>query len=279
MKKELFPLPQKAFALGVTSYVLPASLVCNIEFLTKELDEGRIAFSDIEILFFESHKISPLPKDDVIEKLLSLSKLYGYTYTIHLPLDLNLGTGVNAIAAENLDKLLAVWKRVDRLKPFAYILHCKKPDGVDLSLWQKNTASEISKFSRISGVGSTLCVENIDYPFSWIFPVIERLSLSICMDTGHLLIAGENPLDFYRKYFKFIRVCHAHGTNEGKDHKSLDFFPKNMLKELIKEIRGSYNKKECGQIVFTLELFSWEKVKKSFQICKTFAKNDICSDY
>jgi len=245
------------FTLGVTSYVKPEALLPNIEFIT-----NKGLFGNIEILFFESHKISPLPDNSSIRRLSELSKKHGVRYTIHLPLDLKIGT--LGYKEKNLEKLMAIWEKVKKLDISGYILHCSKPDSNDLDKWKSRVSDEISDFLNISGMPSQLlCVENTDYPFSWGYSIIEELSLSACMDTGHLFLAGKNPLKFYDKYAKRIRVCHLHGADEKKDHKSLRYFPQNMLTQLLDKIKLS-------DITVTLEMFSWNRVIESMKILEEY---------
>jgi len=250
------------FSLGVTSYVQPYALLPNIEFIT-----SKKQFDNIEILFFESHKLSPLPDDAAITRLSELSEEYGVSYTVHLPLDLNLG--VIGSAKENIDKLMTIWDRVKGLDVSGYILHCSKSHTNDLDKWRAIISEEISNFLSVSGMPRRLlCVENIDYPFSWVYPVIEELSLSVCMDTGHLFLAGENPITFYEKYADRIKVCHLHGAAEGRDHKSLKYFPQNMLLCLLDKIKFS-------DITVTLEMFSWNRVIESMVILEEYRGRNV----
>ncbi len=252
------------FYLGTTSYVLPDFLLPNIEFLSENrlfrFAGQELRLGNIEILFFESHRVAPLPKADIIQKLAEYSRKYDITYTIHLPFDLSLGK--QGLEQDNLDKLMTIWELTKELDVFSYILHCNMEKDIPLSRWLSSVEKTIGSFIDKSGLSSKLIsIENLDYPFSSVFPVVKNLSTSICMDTGHLLMLSESPITFLGNYSSYIRVLHVHAVKNGKDHNAFKYFPDSFLSELLAESRSLWG---VGNMpVMTVELFSWDKVNTS----------------
>jgi hypothetical protein len=96
----------------------------------------------------------------------------------------------------------------------------------------------------------------------------------LCMDTGHLLLEGQNPADYYKKHQERIGEIHLHSVDhkqaiiDGRlaDHRQLRDEP--WLLELF-SLLGDY------QGAINLEVFSWEEARAGIEIlhmggnCKT----------
>ena len=96
--KKLNHLP---FRLGTTSFIVPADLLTNVRFLA-----GRVR--DIEVLLFEvDDGDNALPGPEVWVELAELARAHDLTYTIHLPLDLQLA-GDDALRTGSLEKVRAI---------------------------------------------------------------------------------------------------------------------------------------------------------------------------
>ena len=98
-----------------------------------------------------------------------------------------------------------------------------------------------------------------------LLPYIEH-NIGLCMDTGHLLLEGQNPADFFVKYRERIKEIHLHGVDEeqsnidGKlaDHRRL-WGNEPWLLELLPLL-------EDYEGVINLESFSWEEARASIDI-------------
>jgi len=98
-----------------------------------------------------------------------------------------------------------------------------------------------------------------------LLPYMEQ-NAGLCLDTGHLLLEGQNPVDFFVKYRERIKEIHLHGVNEkqakidGKlaDHRRLRANEPWLfeLLPLLKDYEG----------VINLEIFSWEEARASIDI-------------
>ena len=94
------------------------------------------------------------------------------------------------------------------------------------------------------------------------------LGPSLCMDTGHLLLDGQNPADFFAKHRDRINEIHLHSIDreqsaiDGRlaDHRRLREEP--WLLELLPLLEGF-------QGVINLEVFSWEEARASIDILHT----------
>lgn len=210
--KGIFP-----FRLGATSFVFPDDVLPNVEALAEHVD-------DIEILSFESADVSPLPARDTLANLCDLARRHELSYTVHLPLDADIGSLEAGQRADSTAKILTVMRHMEILRPIAFILHCPIA-GNTARHWQQHASAWRSALARsldalaAAGVDtSQLCVETLDYPIDWIADLVTEHGLSICLDIGHLLLHDLPVEPIVRRYGQRIRVVHMHGIEDGKDH-------------------------------------------------------------
>lgn len=244
------------FRLGVPSYVYPADILSNVEALAPGVD-------DIEIVLFESETLSPLPSPDIVARLVELAAAHRLTYTVHLPIDRQLGSADGAERAACQGQILKIMARAAPLDPFAYILHL---GGVEPSTtaggvkeWQARVAEQLPAIVARARDSSRICVENLSYPFAWCEPLLERFDLGVCLDTGHLALAGGEVDRHFRRYADRIRVIHLHGAKDGKDHRPLTAMPDAWLGRFLNSIDNFTG-------VLTLELFDFDSVRLSMEI-------------
>jgi len=104
------------FRIGTTSYIIPADILPNVEFLAPRVD-------DVQLVLFETDEYgSNLPDAALRGRLNELAASHDLTYTVHLPLDLRLGDGGEETHI-SLVKARRVIEATAELKPFAYTLH------------------------------------------------------------------------------------------------------------------------------------------------------------
>jgi hypothetical protein len=105
--------------------------------------------------------------------------------------------------------------------------------------------------------------------FEALLPHLEGAA-GVCMDTGHLLLDGKNPADFFKAHRDRIGEIHLHGIDREKaaldgrlaDHRAVqagekwfrDLFP------LLGEFDG----------VINTEVFSWEEASAGMESIKLF---------
>jgi len=239
------------FRLGTTSYIRPADLVPNAEYLKTRVD-------DIELLLFESDEISNLPDGPAIDSLGAIARGHGLTYTVHLPMDIDPASGDALQRRQSVDKCLRVIRLVAPLQPFAYILHLYAPgaaafSGGDRRSWRASAADSVSALLRDSGLPPHLiCVETLDFDFDLAQPVVGEHGLSVCLDIGHLWRCGFSVPEYLRRYLPHTRVVHLHGVRDGKDHLDLSVLDAPALAEVIAEI----GEETSAPRVVTIEIFS-----------------------
>ncbi|MDR2069667.1 MAG: AP endonuclease [Spirochaetaceae bacterium] len=180
-----------------------------------------------------------------------------FTYTVHLPDQVKPEYG----------------ELIERFLPLAryFIVHPYPPEAAEtqerlLSSW----AGRYGKGDKTLFSGNPFLIENTvpgrqEALLRWL-----PSDTGLCMDTGHLLLEGKNPVVFFTIYQNRLGEIHLHdldpggGARDGKraDHRPLDA-RKGWLKELLPRLRGFSG-------VINLELFSWDEIFRSMGVLKEF---------
>jgi sugar phosphate isomerase/epimerase len=121
----------------------------------------------------------------------------------------------------------------------------------DLGAWRERAARSLSAIVASGLPPERLCVELLDYDYALIEPVVEALGLSVALDVGHLVRDGLDELLVLRRLRSKTRIVQWHGTDaSGRDHRSLEHYPIDKARALLRALReGAY----AG--VLTLEVF------------------------
>ena len=254
------------FRLGTTSYIIPAEILPNVRYLA-----GHV--QDVELILFElDDGLNNLPDEDTINELRRLADEYDLSYTIHLPLDLDLGA-VGEERSKTLRKTHRAIETTRSLDAWAYVLHLDS-DGLRqnsrgtrlanpnnfASAWQARAVQGLELLGEWVGSRNRLAVENLDgYPPDFNFPVFEDTVVAQCIDIGHLWKEGENPIDYLDMCLHRTRVIHLHGIKE-RDHQSLAHMPIKQIDEVLNRLVTAPFKG-----VVTLEVFSESDLNSSLQ--------------
>jgi sugar phosphate isomerase/epimerase len=245
------------FRLGTTSYIIPADILPNVQFLADQVQ-------DVELVLFEvDDGPNNLPSPDVVAALAGLAAKHHLTYTVHLPLDLKLGTTGEA-AEISLVKARKVIDCTLPLEPWAYVLHLdgrelRAPQGgefppadrPEVKAWQERSARTLEIVGGWARGPERLTVENLEnYPPGFVVPVLDRVPVSRCVDVGHLWLDGHDPLPHLRQALPRTRVIHLHGVAE-RDHQSLIHVPTDKLRPVVRLLL-----QENYTGVLTLEVFN-----------------------
>jgi sugar phosphate isomerase/epimerase len=248
------------FRLGTTSYILPADLITNVRFLAPYVD-------DIELVLFEEEDESNLPDDRTIAELHGIASSNDLTYTVHLPLGLLLGAADEEERRRSAEKALHIVELTSPLNPFAYVVHFEGelrgpiPSG-DMSGWINGLRASVADLLGAGIPPHLFCVETLDYPFALVDPIVYEFGLSVCLDIGHTVLKGY-PLDAYlAKYHDKIRVFHAHGIREYKDHRDLGAMRDSDLALLF----GNLQSCRPSPPVLTLEVFDENDFRLSLEV-------------
>lgn len=203
-----------SFRLGSTSYVWPADILPNVHKLGPLVD-------DVELVLFEVDEHSNLPDAATVEALNGLAQRHQLTYTVHLPLDLSLA---HPPSLQKAEKVIACTRE---LSPWAYVLHLdgrlleNGPDPDTLARWTQDACRALEAVVAMIGDASRLCVENLEnYAPEHLFPVLDEVPVSLCVDVGHLWLQARDPVSLLQEHLHRTRVVHLHGIGD-RDHQSL----------------------------------------------------------
>lgn len=265
------PTPGYPFRLGTTSYIMPDEIIPNIRHLAGKVD-------DIELVLFESDEFSNLPTSEELRILDGLAREHGMTYSVHLPLDVYLGNPDRDERVRSVGKCLRVVEVVRELPKSAFVLHFESGPGVDINTFPDDDNRRFLDSLRESAdllLGqcgeppASICVENLNYPYELIWPVVEEFGFSTTLDVGHLEYYGFPTGDYLERYLGNAKVLHMHGSTGGKDHNSLCHMRRDALAMVVEALSG------CGgePKVFTLEIFSEEHLASSLRALEEFANH------
>jgi sugar phosphate isomerase/epimerase len=240
------------FRIGTTSYIIPADILPNLEYLTGQVD-------DVELVLFEvDDGQNNLPDEATIQRAGQILRRAGMSVTVHLPLDLRLGAD-EAGRQQSLDKALRVIRRTEALQPWAYVLHLDGSEVrsaygcADWQAWSQRTHAAMRDLAASLPEPRLLAVENLDgYPPAFWDEALLGLPVSRCVDIGHLWKDGHDPLPYLQARLRDTRVLHLHGVGT-RDHQSLRHVPPAELQRVLAclaaaDFRG----------VLTLEVFGEE---------------------
>ncbi|MFA7294719.1 MAG: cobamide remodeling phosphodiesterase CbiR, partial [Candidatus Omnitrophota bacterium] len=120
-----------SFRIGTTSYIYPDDILPNVHKLKGKVD-------DLELVLFEVNNIGNIPMQKDLKELKHISNKWNLTYTVHLPLDINLGSAIAGKRKGSVEKAGMLIERLAILNPYAYILHLnlsKRAEG-NIKPWQ-----------------------------------------------------------------------------------------------------------------------------------------------
>lgn len=251
--------------LGATSYVIPADLVTNVQALADKVDA-------VQLLFFESAASSTLAHPIDILELKRLAADHELTYTVHLPSDIRLGDPDLNIRRQAVDEIVRLVEELSVLSPRCYDLHVHKSEHLSESQWLANAEQSLAELAlRLGSAKELVAVENIDYPYGMIAPLVAAYGFSRCLDVGHIHRYGHGTDDMWREV-KQARHIHYHGVVDGKDHCAIESSHMELTAELGEELdRSGYDG------VVTFEMYSMAKLDASLEIIGQAWKNYVRS--
>lgn len=258
------------FALGTSSYILPDDILPNVDYLCDKVD-------DVELVLFESGDQSNLPDDHVLDELGFYSRVYGMSYTVHLPYDVKAGSFDEGQRRHAVDTWLRFMERTKDLNVHGFIVHleperyrhedgspCLEP-SVDVPRWMDQVVKSMDelKAGLPSGVNPKLvCIETLSYDLMPLLPAILERGFSITLDVGHLWLNGLYSPSYVRTLLPHTRIIHLHGVDGLRDHQSLAVHDKGVLAEFL----GILREFERTPIVVTLEVFSKDDLSSSLGV-------------
>jgi sugar phosphate isomerase/epimerase len=253
--KDAFP-----FRLGATSYVLPADILPNLNYLQHRMD-------DVELVLFESDEYSNMPSEAHVDAMVALKHRAGLTYTVHLPLDTRLGSDDEAERAASVGKCRRVIERMGPVDPFAWILHLHgdhrgDPPSADMPRWLAQNRRSLAELLDTGPAPRTVCVETLDYDLEHVATIIDEFDLAVCVDIGHLLVNRQDVAQQLDRWWQRTRVLHVHGVNpQGKDHAHCGHLSTGLLEAVADRLCAS----PLLARVMTMEVFGMEDFARSVE--------------
>lgn len=238
------------FRLATTSFIYPDLYSENIKKLGPYLDE-------IELLFFESCHPDSLPKDYEIRELADLKKEFDLSYNIHLPTDV-LIAAANPNERQHAVAVISKFiKNMTILDPVTFTLHIEyQPGPGGEELWKTYAFKGIRALLENGMNPRLISVETLDYNPKLLKEILEEFDLSMCLDIGHLIVYGYDPVSIYEQFKDRISIIHLHGVQNRCDHISLDFLAEEdfvKIEKILNDFTASVS----------IEVFSFDDLNRS----------------
>ena len=237
--------------IGTTSFIYPGGWLHNVERLGPH-------FEDVEVLFFESEGPHAFPSPEECEALARAKRELGLSFSLHTPLDASLASEDEQKRRAGVRAVVRAIEVAASFEPEAYVLHVYFGEAehaeqrpADVEGWRARATESLLEIIGEGIPARRLCVEQLDYDFALIEPVIEALDLSIALDVGHLVRDGQDELAALERYLPRTRIVQWHGTDpEDRDHRSLLHYPLDRARALLAALLAAHY-----DGVLTLEVF------------------------
>jgi sugar phosphate isomerase/epimerase len=159
-----------------------------------------------DLALFLAQTFSPA----TIERLGALKEETGLGYTLHLPLwSVEPSTPLAPVRQASVRALVEAVQATQPLEPECYVLHATGAlaaefyrmnlpgyaKGYLLRQFQGYARESIRALLGETGLDSQkLAIETIEFPFDLTLELADELDLSVCLDTGHVLVGFSGPI-------------------------------------------------------------------------------------
>jgi sugar phosphate isomerase/epimerase len=177
-----------------------------------------------------------------IEKLKQLKSDLGIQYTVHLPLwSVEPSTPLEPVRQGSRAALVDFINATQLLEPEVYVLHAtgalvaefyrmhfsEATKSLILRQFQSNALKSIDEILTHTKLPSRLlAVETVEFPFALTLEIAEKLDLSICLDTGHVLSGFCGAYDLFevleRSYSRLTEI-HLHDAPRQTDPQNIRY--------------------------------------------------------
>ncbi|MBI5571817.1 MAG: sugar phosphate isomerase/epimerase [Desulfomonile tiedjei] len=228
--------------LGTTSYIYPADILTNVRKLAGVVQ-------DVELLIFEAGEHgNNYPERKVLQELRRIAAASDLTFTVHLPLDLDLAADRPALATA-----LGVVRHTTELAPHGFVVHLDgnvRDQTLDRSRWLENSVRSLEALLQEVPDPRKICVENLEsQPPELLDAVLALLPVSCCVDVGHLWKQGLDPVPLLDAWLPRAGVVHLHGLGK-RDHERLSLMDPAELDPVVAVLARDFDG------VVTFEIFS-----------------------
>ena len=224
--------------LTVPSWVIEGSYAENLRFL-----EDKQGVQGVELLFFLYDEEVQAQLASEWEEILRYRERF--VFTAHLP----------EVLLSDHEAL------VSRLAPL--VRHCIVHPAAENPAVQARLLAEWTERH-----GAVFLTENTQAGLlEALLPHLET-NAGLCMDTGHLLLEGQNPVEFYTSYRERIGEIHLHGID--REQAALDgrLADHRRLREDAPWLPGLLPMLEEYSGILNVEVFSWEEAEAGIAILR-----------
>lgn len=167
-------------------------------------------FKTIELNTDLSLFLPHLFQSEDIQSLVEVKKRRALSYTVHLPLwSVEPSTPLEPVRHGSAQAVVEAIRATQPLAPESYVLHAtgalaaefnrmnlaELAKGYLLQQFQATAKESITWILAQTGLEPRkLAIETIEFPFELTYQIAEELDLSICLDTGHVLVGFCGPL-------------------------------------------------------------------------------------
>ena len=209
-----------------------------------------------------------------IETLIDFKAETGIGYTLHLPLwSVETSTPQTSVRKGSVQAIIDSIQVTKPLEPEVYVLHATGALAAEfyrmnlptiaknllLRQFQGGAAESLQTILTETGISSRkLAIETIEFPFE----LAEDLDLSLCLDTGHVLVGFSGPIEFFdalEQCLPRLAEIHLHdgpwqgpqqNIGYGKDHQALGKGDLDVGRLLDRLSKANFE----GPIIFELSL-------------------------
>lgn len=183
--------------------------------IAKIRSQVELGFQGIEIGADTQLLLADPWSADQVAGLNALRDELGIFYTCHLPLWSNEpASPYPGVRKGSVRDVVESIEKIEQLQPRMYVLHAtgalaseftRKTRGMSrqqqrsiLDVFQEHARQSMEEILTSSGLASRrLAIETVEFPFELTLQLAEELDLSICFDTGHVLVGFSGNVDFF----------------------------------------------------------------------------------
>ena len=198
-----------------------------------------------DLAMFMPHAYGPA----AIDALAALEAETGVTYTVHLPLwSVEPSTPLTPVREGSVQSAIDIIRATQPLEPETYVFHAtgalatefsrmtlpEQGRAILLRQFQAGALQSLGSILAVTGIPSRrLAIETIEFPFDLTLEMAEKLDLSLCLDTGHVLVGFSGEIAFFdalERCLPRLAEVHLHDApayrpdaplGYGKDHAPL----------------------------------------------------------
>jgi sugar phosphate isomerase/epimerase len=211
-----------------------------------------------------------------IERLAALKAELGLSYTVHLPLwSVEPSTMQTPVREGSVRAVSDCIRATQPLTPEVYVLHATGALAAEfyrmripelartlvLRQFQSGARQSVRTIlAETSLLPRQLAVETIEFPFDLTLELAEELDLSVCLDTGHVLVGFSGAVDVFdalERCLPRLGEIHLHDgprfmgePGYGKDHRPLGTGDLDVPRLLKRLEQAGFN----GPVIFELRV-------------------------